>query len=328
MIKKIVIGSLCAACLSAQEGNIVPLGPVNSSEGTVYPSGKLRAVLMNKTMFKDSLYDGKEKVDNPTDKKATISNTNLNVRYGLGYGIDIRAVIPYVYKNSEQNNPSSGKKFEMDNQGVGDIAAIARYQLLNQKDGDIAFVMAGFGVFLPTGNTDKSFYNSNIPGNPRGYLKPGVRTPAQSMPNQLGSGSVDYIYEFGATRFFKNSRVDFYLRYIDKQKGAHEFEFGDQFSYDLSYAYALNGSFDIGLELNGLRVDNNTQEGVKCGGSGGTFYYVTPEVHYKINKTFDISLGVPVLVSADANYGPSKYGTATSSPLESYQIVTRLGVNF
>lgn len=328
MIKKIFIGSLCAVSLLAQEDSIKPLGPINSSTGAVYPSGKLRAVLMNKTMFKDSLYDGKDKTDNPTNKKATISNTNLNIRYGLGHGIDIRAVIPYMYKSSKQNNPANGKEFKLDNQGIGDIAVIARYQLLSQKEGDLAFVMAGFGVFLPTGSTNKTFYDSNIPGNPRGYLKPGVRTPAQSMPNQLGSGSVDYLYEFGATRFFKNSRADLYIRYIDNQKGGHDFEFGDRFSYNISYAYALNRSFDVGLEFNGLRVDKNTQDGVKCGGSGGTFHYITPEIHYKINKTFDLSLGVPVLVSADANYGMSKYGKASSSPVESYQIITRLGINF
>lgn len=312
MFKKttILLSLVAATALYAK-----PIGPVNSSSGAVYPEGKLRAVLKNQAMEKKYIYDGSNKVENTNDQKKTIFNTSLTLRYGIGHNIDIRANLPYKYMEAKQNNPR-GQSFKMENQGIGDLMLAARYRLASQKD-SFANFMIGAGVKLPTGSTNKDFHGSNIPG--------GVRTASQTMGMQLGSGSTDYMLEGGMTKFIKNSRVDVYLQYMFKTEGSHNYEFGDTFKYNASYMYQVVEPLDIGIELNGEWKDKNKQNGVAIDSTGGNYIYTTPEIHWKINKTFDISLGVPILTYVDANYDSA---TKRSAPVDNYRVVTRFGVNF
>eukprot|EP01022_Parablepharisma_sp_SALTPOND_P036259 TRINITY_DN9828_c0_g1_i1.p1 TRINITY_DN9828_c0_g1~~TRINITY_DN9828_c0_g1_i1.p1 ORF type:complete len:578 (+),score=21.07 TRINITY_DN9828_c0_g1_i1:231-1736(+) len=320
MIKKttILLSLITATALYAK-----PIGPVNSSTGAVYPEGKLRAVLKNQAMEKKYMYDGSNKVDNINDQKKTIFNTALTLRYGIGHDIDIRANLPYKYMEAKQNNPK-GQSFKMENQGIGDLMLAARYRLASQKD-SFANFMIGAGIKLPTGSTNKDFHDSNIPGNPKGAVKPGVRTAEQSMGMQLGSGSTDYMLEGGMTKFIKNSRVDIYLQYMLKTEGSHSYEFGDSFKYNASYIYQVAEPLDLGIELNGEWKDKNKQHGVAIDSTGGNYIYTTPEIHWKINKRFDISLGVPILTYVDANYDST---TKKSAPVDDYRVITRFGFNF
>lgn len=214
----LTVSTLLADQMSKE--NIVPLGNVNGSTGNVFGKGQLRAVIINESFTKDSAYNGDDEVSDLKDRKMRGNITKFLLRYGLGYGFDIRAIVPYVDKKLSQTipmGPLAGTRFDMKNSGIADMIVMSRYELLNQKKGDGLFLTAGAGIKLPTGDTDKSFDTPM-----------GIKTSDDTQTMQLGSGSYDYMVELGATKILSNSRIDAYIMYQITNEGDNDYEFGNK----------------------------------------------------------------------------------------------------
>ena len=311
-----------------KENNLLPLSNVNNSTGVVFPKDKLRLIIKNETFIKDTMYNGSTQITHLKSPMVKIDITKFIIRYGLSKKFDIRFIIPYNNKEKSFTNPGNGNRVILKNKGLGDIAAIVRYKLMNQKKGDPFFFMIGAGVKFATGDTSKRFIDTNIPAGGGGALPAGYRDAKDTMDMQLGSGSTDPIIEMGLTKLLPNSRIDVHFAHKFPYMGDHNYKFGDLTKYGIGYSYAVTSKLDLQLEYNEQIIGKNNYDGTVENQSGGEFSYITPGFHYKINKKIDFSFAYVKMVKRDNNYGLSKYEGTLGGLSEDDRLIFRLGYNF
>jgi len=297
--------------------NRVPLGNINGSTGNVFKKGIFRVVLKDVYFKADTIYDGNTKVKNILNKELKLNASMFIARYGLGNGFDVRLVMPIISKKLSLTIPQNYKVAKLSNSGIGDISIIGRYSLLNQKKGDPLFLSIGAGIKVPTGKTDKKFKT------PKGNL---------AVPQlQNGTGSVDFIIEAGATKILKNSRIDSSIVYKVAGDGDNNYKFGNILKWNIGYSYALTNAFDLQLELDGIHSSKHKQNGKKLADMGGTKIYLTPGVHYRFTKHFDVSFGYAFNVYTNLNFSKKRDRDSSiqiGGLCEKGRFITRVGYTF
>lgn len=304
---------VAAVTLSAQdtEGKTVPLGTVSGSNGMVYKPSRQRFVIKHMHVSKKSAYSGDEKVVDGKNRSMKMDVTKFVYRRGIVPGLDMRVVIPRVKKENSVMHPVSKRVYDNSNEGLGDVVSFVRYALSDQRKGDPVNLCVGAGVKLPTGDTQRVF------ATPQGSAK----TPTM----QLGSGSTDYLAEIGMTKILPHSRIDAHVTYKKTNVGDNAYEFGNKVTWNIGYNYALNPRIDIGLGLHGHHTDKHRSRGVEVAYTGGTFAYLSPEVHFRPNRKFDLSAGYAKMIHRDNNYDIS---SNTGGLSEDHRVMFHLGYNF
>ena len=295
----------------------IPLGNVAGSTGMVFPEGKARLVIKRMSLKKDKAYDGDDEVPDPMKRRMDVDVTHLLFRYGLGHGWDVRAALNYVEKKSAMTIPAgplAGRRFEIDDEGIGDSMVVFRYGVFNQMKGDPLFLSVGAGLKIPTGDTDKSFRTPM-----------GTNPLLDTQPMQLGTGSWDGIFEIGATRLLPRSRIDAHALYLLRGEGDYGYVFGDTLKWNLGYSYALNRSWGLHLEIDGIHMRKNSQNGRSIEHSGGNFIYLTPGISWRMGKSMDLSVGYSRMIHRDNHYNTL---AAVGGLSENHRLFLRLGVNF
>lgn len=314
-MKKFLAGILMLASVTAfaeevqqpkMDMSMVPVGIINSSNGVVFRPGVMGIVLQHESVKMDELYKGTDEATltlspgQSQTKEVILNRTNTTLRYGIGKGFDIRAIIPYVDKEVKVGARTQQGLIEkdFDSSGLGDIQLVSRYQILNQLKGDSMFMTAGAGVKFATGESEEKKNGAFMP-----------------MAVQNGSGSTDYLAEFGVTKLLGRHRIDGYAAYMFNTEGSQDFKFGDVAKYDIGYSFSVTKFFDLEIELNGKTQAKNEQYGHKIASSGSTTYSVTPGFHIRRGQNLHFSVGVPYTIYRDVN------GT---QPTADMSIMTRL----
>lgn len=313
-------GPASAQQAKAKKKPIKCIGPVNMSNGIVLPQGKVKANLKYIYTHKDNLYDGNDRQTGDYNGKYDMLSqvVKLTVRAGLFQNFEARAIVPYFDKQVKRKGGKNLDGYTDSVNGLGDVVLFGRYALMTQRSGDWLNLAVGVGLKMPTGDPDKK--NQSPFSNTHEYMGPSF---------QLGSGSWDPKIELGATKFIGRSRVDAHVMATFPGDGAHDSRLGDKLTYDLGYGYALNRSFDLELEFNGVYQDSDWYDGDLAGNTGGNTIYLTPGVHWKISPRWHLSCGVPIVVFRDLNgvtavpESRSTYGLG-----EDFRVVVRLGADF
>jgi hypothetical protein len=93
--------------------------------------------------------------------------------------------------------------------------------------------------------------------------------------------------------------------------------------------YAINKYFDMEIEINSVYQEAHRYDNESAVNTGGHTIYLTPGLHWKINRKLHLSMGVPIVVYRDINgesstpEGKSLYGLS-----EDYRFVTKMVYNF
>ena len=293
---------------------------INSKGGAmVLPKGKLKAVLKNINFKRDTMYSGTKEVENLQGLDAKANITILGLIYGVSDKTSIRVVIPYKDFHAEANLPTTaGFPVEIDNKGIGDIIVMLRHQLISMKDSGYALSI-GAGMKFATGSTDEKF----VKGPP---FNPTMATP---LPTQLGTGKEEYKLELGFSKKFEsNVRIDAHTMYTYRPLAKHDYDFGNELTYDIGVVAGLSKNFNLGLEYNG-KYNTDTDSGndpepvtpFPFQAFAGTVGYVTPQVQW---LPFDKpKLHVDAGISFLAHYNTGDYRT-----LEKERFIVRIGYLF
>ncbi|WP_292655387.1 transporter [Nitratifractor sp.] len=257
--------------LSAQ---VIP-GIETKAGGMVVPQGKLVMGLKHIYFKRDSMFDGTHEVTNMEHLDATANVTLLALRYGIAKDTDLRLVIPYKQiRATAQLGPND---VAIDNAGIGDVIVMGKYRFYNDHGYQLA---VGAGVKLPTGSTSKGF--KKAPPFARG-----VNTP---LPTQPGTGKAEYKLEFGASKIFDPMlRADLHAMYTYRPKAEHDYDFGNEFLFDVGVVKGITDTFNIGLEYN-FKYNSSTDMGndtnpmlrskLPFKAFSGSAGYITPEIQY------------------------------------------------
>jgi len=207
--------------------------------------------------------------------------------YGATPELSLFAIMPYIFSNIELTEPSSGKRTDKDDNGIGDLTLLARYTVYarDYPAGTTRFALLG-GTKLPTGDDD---------------LKP-ITTDSVDFP--LG-GVTTVTWGFG------RHEVDADVIYNINTE-AEDFERGDDLIYDLAYQFRFypwtlpevgapnflylvaeaNGVFSQKSELNGETIDD----------SGGHILFLSPGIQFVTKRiVLEASIQLPVIQDLNGN---------------------------
>ena len=315
-MKKILASAFLVSAVILQ-GQVIP--GINSKGGAmVLPQGKLKMGIKYMQMKRDSMYEGTSEVHNVQNLDATAKVTLLGFKYGVTDNLNLGIMIPY--KDIHATASLMGNGVEVDNKGLGDIIVMGRYALLPMKEYGFGLSLDA-GMKLPTGSTDDGFKKSPP-------FAVGQNTP---MPTQMGTGQVEYKVGLGLSKVFENNmRIDAHTMYTYRPLAKHDYDFGNELSYDLAFVAGVTKNFNLGIEYNGkynsktdMGSDTNPilQRALPFKAFSGTVGYVTPQVQF---LPFDKpKLHIDVGVSFLVHYNVSEY-----QPLEKERFIVRLGYLF
>ncbi len=314
-MKKIFITILLSSILL--NAQVIP--GLNSKAGAMtMPEGKLKIGMKHIHLKRESMFDGTKEVTNKENLNATADITLLGLIYGVNKNFDLKIIMPYKSIKATANLESN--RVAIDNSGIGDVIVMGRYVVLPMSEYGFQ-LSVGAGLKLPTGSTENGFKQA----------PPFAVDENTPMPTQMGTGEYEYKTELGISKLIGESmRVDFNTMYTYRPKAEHDYDFGNELSYDLSFTGAITKNINLGLEYNG-KYNSETDMGddtnailraaLPFKAFSGTVGYVTPEIEFMPFDKPKLHIGVGV--SFLAHYNVKEY-----QPLEKQKFILRVGYLF
>jgi len=227
--------------------------------------------------------------DDPTtsDREVNIVAIPNVLVYGATPDLALFTIFPYIFRNVESTDPSSGKRTEKNDNGIGDLTLLARYTVYarDYPSGTTRFALLG-GIKLPTGDDD---------------LEP---ITTESIDFTLGWVST-------VTWGFGRHEVDADVVYRINTE-AEDFEKGDDLIYDLAYQFRVYPWTlpEVGVpnfvylvaEANGVFSQKSEQNGKTIDGSGGNTIFFSPGIQFASRRfIFEASIQLPVIQDLNGN---------------------------
>ena len=267
-----------AAPLSAQEGSLDVL-----DGETLYENGWL-FTLGYEYERREGLREGRDRVDDPLDRRLEDHTTALGVHYGLRYNLQLSAIVPYINRTFTLDRPAGPNRFSAE--GPGDAAVVAKWRYHRWDDVGKALNFAVLaGVELPTGRDDVK--EDGI------LLAPEIQPGSGSWDPSLGTAVT---YEPGRWRF--NAAV----MYQSNGEGGQDFKSGDELFGELAvgnrfWLEPYPGPF---MRLDAILRFRHTwrarQDGDIVHDSGGDLVTVGATLAFRPQPTLDFQLFVEIPV--------------------------------
>lgn len=231
----------------------------------------------------------------------SINTLSLGLAYGVSNDFTLSLQLPYLNRKNIREGHFDEIEMEGeveslgDSRGVGDLTVIGQYRFHNQ--GETAATLFT-GLKLPTGETE----NINDEGE---------QFETEFQP---GSGSVDVIFGIATKKSWGPSSLTGSLLYTIAGEGELDTDLGDQFDYNVAYAYRISGAtsneaellgpatgyaVDLVLELNGTWRDQEETNGETSPNSGVNVVYLSPGLSITGAQGWfgSLSLGLPVVTN-------------------------------
>lgn len=212
------------------------------------------------------MYEGTNRVDDPSNTKFVWERITLGSAYGLSRRFSISAVVPYLRKEKSLHRTVSGidQKIVWDAKGIGDITVSARYSLLPRSFVDYREISIGLGIKIPSGFTERECYK--------------FRLPAELQP---GTGSWDYLVTLAFYQGFELVDLLVSGSYV-LTTPHHGIEFGNQASYLVAANFHITSRVDLVAALSGSVAARNRVNEVTDQESGRHQMWVAPGVQVQI----------------------------------------------
>ena len=276
----IAVSVLSLFVLSILPGNDLLSAPINSN--VALPVRKGGFIFRSQARWLRA-------TDDPTssDKQVNVVAITNALVYGVTPDLALFAIFPYIFRNVELTDPSSGKRIDKNDSGIDDLTLISRYTIYakDYPSGTARFAPLA-GIKLPTGDDD---------------LEP---ITTESFDLQFGVVST-ITWDFG------RHEIDADIIYRVNTE-AKDFEKGDDLFYDLAYEFRVypwtlpdvgapnflylvaeaNGIFSQKSELNGKTIDN----------SGGSILFLSPGIQFATKRyILEASIQLPVIQDLNGN---------------------------
>jgi len=226
----------------------------------------------------------------PMQQDLRVNGALSVLAYGVTRDLTLFGIVPYLDKTVDVTTPQG--RISRGGSGLGDTTLLARYTLYaHDQPGETQRVAPFVGLQIPTGKSDQRDGFGRLP-----------------QPLQVGTGAWDPIVGVTGTWQTLQWELDSSLQY-QANTPAHDFRFGDQFRFDLSFQYRVwPRELEAGvpgflyglLESNLIWNGHNTFAGVQDPNSGGTTWSLDPGLQY-VTKRFIVEGVVQVPVVQQLN---------------------------
>ncbi len=237
-----------------------------------------------------------------TPNRMQVNQQALTFNYSPIDNLALFMNVPWFEKSMStltqtQPKPVKGKPIQpgtygesvFDTSGIGDISLEGRYNMWRSTRWD-KFATVLLGATLPTGQFDNS----------RDATTKLISTP-QGL--QLGKGVATFTGGLLYSQRWKDFWLHTMLLYNANPENSDHYAYGDVATAGFGLHYTPNYNWMVGIEMDALYTQKNTDNGVKIGNTGGTAANLAVVSDYRFlnafggNFKFRSSVGLPVYQS-------------------------------
>jgi hypothetical protein len=262
----------------AQEGSLDVL-----DGETLYEGGAL-VTIGYEFEEREGLLHGRDRVSDPLDRKLIDSTIALGAHYGLRYDLQLSAVVPYVRRTIEIEDPSGPDRIA--SEGPGDAALVAKWRYYRWDDVGKALNFAVLaGLELPTGEADAKDHGREV-----------------APEFQPGSGSWDPSFGTAVTYEPGRWRFNAAVLYQRNGQGEEDFKSGDELFAELAagnrfWLEPYPGPFmRFDVLLRHRHSWRSTQHGDIVHDSGGDLLTAGATLAFRPRPTIDLQLFLEIPV--------------------------------
>ncbi len=282
-------------------------GPINTVSADTLPEGlwslSMRLELIDLQTFSNAELAQFAADDVDAHSADRLVVPSLGVAYGVTDDLTVGARLPFVsmqdVREPSMDGGTPGSAALGDSEGLGDVTLFAEQRLAHEDEDGPAWALLA-GLKLPTGAD-------------REHTDEGGLFQAEHQP---GSGSVDPLLGVAVTRHWGRHSVSANALYTLVTQGSQRTDLGDVLQVNVGWAYQLGGeephvhadgtvhehhhddgtTWDLVLELNGVRRARQAMDGASDENSGGTRLFLAPGVRCNAGGRWSAfaSVGVPL----------------------------------
>jgi len=241
----------------------------NGGERGVIPVNTLSTAITFQHNVLNTAYESSNIIQDPLNRKSTVSNFNLEIEYGLVNKVSLLFILPYTNRTREttvtniETNTTEVVTFKGD--GFGDIIILGKYEIVTPSILSPLGLAVGGGVKLPTG----SFEEENS----------GTRL---SIDLQPGTGAADLLlwghFLYGLPSISMSFNANFLYRYAGVNLDSYRY--GDEFLTSINGSYSFADFIALNLQLRGRFAEKDYWNGRFLPSTGGTYIDLTPGLIY------------------------------------------------
>ncbi len=256
----------------------------NGIERGVTKHKHLTAAFSFQNNILNSTYQSKSKIDDPLNRKSTVSDYIIELEYGLAERVSLLMIAGYTNKSRTTTiiDPqiNSSEEIIFTGNGFTDIVIIGKYQLVSPNIIQPLGVTIGAGAKLPTGN-----YTLEENGTRYSIdLQPGT-----GATDLLLWGHINYSLPIAGLSF--NANV--FYRYAGSN--LDNYRFGDEFIASINTFYRIADFLSVNLQFKGRFADKDYWGGRFLPSTGGSYIDLTSALIY-VEGNFNLMILVQLPV--------------------------------
>jgi len=256
----------------------------NGGERGIIPVNTLSTAITFQHNVLNTAYESSVVIDDPLNRKSTVSNFNLEIEYGLVNKVSLLFILPYTNRTREttitniETNTTEVVTFKGD--GFGDIIILGKYEIVTPSILSPLGLAVGGGAKLPTG----SFEQENS----------GTRL---SIDLQPGTGAADLLlwghFLYGLPSISMSFNANFLYRYAGVNLDSYRY--GDELLTSINGSYAFADFIALNLQLRGRFAEKDYWNGRFLPSTGGTYIDLTPGlIYYEGSFALRVFVQVPI----------------------------------
>ena len=238
-------------------------------ESGIIATNSLSIALTYQHNILNDTYQGTESINDPLNRKSTVSDLYLELEYGLAEKISVLLMGGYTNKSRTttffDNELQTNKEITFTGQGLTDIVILGKYELITPNIVSPLAINIGGGAKLPTGSYEQENDGSRL-----------------SIDLQPGTGATDLLLWTHAAYSLPAISLTFNINSLYRYTGSNldNYRFGDELLASLNSTYNVADFLGINLQLLTRFSDKDFWNGRFLPSTGGTFIDLTPGVVY------------------------------------------------
>ena len=256
----------------------------NGGERGAIPVNTLSTSLLFQQNILNTAYESSQQIDDPLNRKSTVTNINLEIEYGLVNRVSILLILPYTNRTRETNVTDSETNdtevISFSGQGFGDIIILGKYEIISPSILSPLGLAVGGGAKLPTGSFEEENNGTRL-----------------SIDLQPGTGATDLLlwghFLYGFPSIGLSTNANFLYRYAGVNLDSYRY--GDEFLTSVNGAYSFAEFLAINLQLKGRFAAEDYWNGRFLPSTGGVYIDLTPSlIYYEGSFSLRVFVQVPV----------------------------------
>lgn len=216
-----------------------------------------------------STYNGRNEIDDPLERIASVSIMNVEMEYGISDRISLLAIAGYSVKEREtivrSSVDNSTETISFKGSGINDLVILSKYEMIKPTILSPLSLSIGGGVKLPIGSYTKEDNGTRL-----------------SIDLQPGTGATDVLLWGSFYKGFPELLTSIFTNFLYRYTGTNldSYRFGDEYVISLNGEYYIADYLTLSLGLRARFANEDFWRDRFLPSTGGTYYDLLPALVY------------------------------------------------